>query len=118
MAAPDRRYPPIVTPVSVPIQDLSAAVRELHFLQRLAQEAATTHHPQELVDLIIRETTSAMACDVCSLYLATGEGDELTLAATNGLNERMVGRTHLRAGEGITGWVAEQRRPLSVPDVT
>ena len=99
-------------------QDLADAVRELDFLQRLAQAAATTQHPDELVELIIRETTSAMACDVCSLYLAEPGGAEVTLAATNGLNERMVGRAHLRKGEGVTGWVAEHRKPLNVPDVS
>ena len=98
-------------------QDLQDAVRELDFLQRLAQEAATAQKPGELVELVIRETTSAMATDVCSLYLSEPDGDELKLAATNGLNPSMVGRAHLRVGVGITGWVAQHREHLSVPDV-
>src|SRR6202165_5442664 len=98
-------------------QDLQDAIRELDFLQRLAQEAATAQKPGELVELIIRETTEAMATDVCSLYLSEPDGDELKLAATNGLNPLMVGRAHLRVGAGITGWVAQHREHLSVPDV-
>ncbi|HEY8759772.1 MAG TPA: GAF domain-containing protein [Candidatus Dormibacteraeota bacterium] len=98
-------------------QDLQDAVRELDFLQRLAQEAATAQKPGELVELVIRETTSAMATDVCSLYLSEPDGDQLKLAATNGLNPSMVGRAHLRVGVGITGWVAQHREHLSVPDV-
>ncbi|MDQ6691914.1 MAG: GAF domain-containing protein, partial [Candidatus Dormibacteraeota bacterium] len=99
-------------------EDLHDAVRELGFLQRLAQAAATARAPGELVELIIRETTSAMAIDVCSLYLVEAQGSDLQLAATNGLNLRMVGRAHLRFGEGITGWVAEHREHLAVPDVS
>ncbi|GAC1614430.1 MAG: hypothetical protein NVS9B1_23850 [Candidatus Dormibacteraceae bacterium] len=99
-------------------QDLADAVRELDFLQRLARTAATAQDPGELVELIIRETTSAMAIDVCSLYLVGPAGDDLFLAATNGLNMRMVGRAHLHIGEGITGWVAEHRSHLAVPDVS
>ena len=99
-------------------QDLHDAVRELDFLQRLAQEAASAQKPGELVELIIRETTSAMAIDVCSLYLAEPGGEQLALAATNGLNPTMVGRAHLRVGSGITGWVAEHREHLAVPDVS
>jgi sugar diacid utilization regulator/putative methionine-R-sulfoxide reductase with GAF domain len=99
-------------------QDLHDAVRELDFLQRLAQEAATAQKPGELVELIIRETTSAMAIDVCSLYLAEPGGELLSLAATNGLNPSMVGRAHLKVGSGITGWVAEHREHLAVPDVS
>jgi len=99
-------------------QDLQDAIRELDFLQRLAQEAATAQKPGELVDLIIRETTEAMATDVCSLYLSEPGGEELKLGATNGLNPLMVGRAHLRVGSGITGWVAQHREHLAVPDVS
>jgi sugar diacid utilization regulator/putative methionine-R-sulfoxide reductase with GAF domain len=99
-------------------QDIDDAIRELDFLQRLAQDAATAQKPGELVELVIRETTSAMAIDVCSLYLSQPGGEELTLAATNGLNPSMVGRAHLRVGSGITGWVAEHREHLAVPDVS
>ena len=97
--------------------DSSLATRELGFLVRLAQAAASTQRPDELLELIIREATSAMGIDVCSLYLMTPPGRELLLTATNGLNEAMVGKVVMRVGEGITGWVAETRRPAVVPDV-
>jgi sugar diacid utilization regulator/GAF domain-containing protein len=98
--------------------DSSLAARELSFLVRLAQAAASTQRPDELLELIIRETTSAIGTDVCSLYLLTPPGGELLLTATNGLNENMVGKVRMRVGEGITGWVAESRRPAIVPDVS
>ena len=98
--------------------DSSLAARELSFLVRLAQAAASTQRPDELLDLIIREATSAMGTDVCSLYLVTARGRELKLTATNGLNERMVGKVVMPVGDGITGWVAESRRPAVVPDVS
>jgi putative methionine-R-sulfoxide reductase with GAF domain len=98
--------------------DGSLAERELSFLVRLAQAAASTQKPDELLELIIGEATSAMGTDVCSLYLVTPRGRELLLTATNGLNEKMVGKATMRVGEGITGWVAETRRPAVVPDVS
>jgi sugar diacid utilization regulator/putative methionine-R-sulfoxide reductase with GAF domain len=98
--------------------DSSLAERELSFLVRLAQAAAATQMPDELLDLIIGEATSAMGTDVCSLYLVTSPGRELLLTATNGLNVKMVGKVVMRVGEGITGWVAETRRPAVVPDVS
>jgi sugar diacid utilization regulator/putative methionine-R-sulfoxide reductase with GAF domain len=98
--------------------DSSLAARELSFLVRLAQAAAATQKPDELLELIIRETTSAIGTDVCSLYLLTPPGRELLLTATNGLNENMVGKVTMKVGEGITGWVAELRRPAVVPDVS
>jgi DNA-binding PucR family transcriptional regulator/putative methionine-R-sulfoxide reductase with GAF domain len=98
--------------------DSSLAARELGFLVRLAQAAASTQRPDELLELIIRETTSAIGTDVCSLYLLTPPGGELLLTATNGLNENMVGKVRMKVGEGITGWVADSRRPAVVPDVS
>ena len=100
------------------LPDLSLAARELSFLVRLAQAAAATREPDELLELIIRETTSAIGTDVCSLYLVTPEGTELLLTATNGLNENMVGKVRMRVGEGITGSVAESRHAAVVPDVS
>src|SRR5712671_2066621 len=98
--------------------DSSLAARELNFLVRLAQAAASTQRPDELLELIIRETTSAMGTDVCSLYLVTSRGRDLLLTATNGLNEKMVGKVVMKVGEGITGWVADTRRPAVVADVS
>jgi sugar diacid utilization regulator/putative methionine-R-sulfoxide reductase with GAF domain len=98
--------------------DSSLAARELSFLVRLAQAAASTQRPDELLELIIREATSAMGTDVCSLYLVTSRGRELLLTATNGLNEKMVGKVVMKVGEGITGWVADTRRPAVVADVS
>ncbi len=97
--------------------DSSLAARELGFLVRLAQAAASTQKPDELLALIIREATSAMGTDVCSLYLVVPPGREMLLTATNGLNENMVGKVRMRVGEGITGWVAETRQPAVAADV-
>src|SRR3989440_8758729 len=94
------------------------AARELGFLVRLAQAAASTQKPDELLALIIRETTTAMGTDVCSLYLLMPSGRELLLTATNGLNENMVGKVKMKVGEGITGFVAETRQPAIVADVS
>src|SRR2546421_9043318 len=97
--------------------DSSLAARELNFLVRLAQAAASTQRPDELLELIIRETTSAIGTDVCSLYLLA-PNERLLLTATNGLNENMVGKVTMKVGEGITGWVADSRRPAVVPAVS
>jgi sugar diacid utilization regulator/putative methionine-R-sulfoxide reductase with GAF domain len=104
--------------VTSDIADSSLAARELNFLVRLAQAAASTQRPDELLELIIRETTSAIGTDVCSLYLMMSQGRDLLLTATNGLNENLIGKVTMRVGEGITGWVAETRRPAIVPDVS
>jgi sugar diacid utilization regulator/putative methionine-R-sulfoxide reductase with GAF domain len=99
-------------------RDLHQVLRELEFLQRLSQSAASTMDSEELLELIIRETTSALGTDVCSLYLLEPGGRALTLTATNGLNEHMVGQVQMLVGEGITGWVAQKRTPKLVAEVS
>src|SRR5216110_3114139 len=95
-------------PTAKRASDSTLAARELGFLVRLAQAAASTQKPDELLALIIRETTTAMGTDVCSLYLLMPSGRELRLTATNGLNENMVGKVKMKVGEGITR--SEERR--------
>src|SRR5260370_32342683 len=62
----------------------SLAERELSFLVRLAQAAASTQKPDELLELIIDEATSAKGTDRCSPYLVTPRGREPVLTATHG----------------------------------
>ena len=92
-------------------------LRELLYLQKLAVEAASTMERDELLSLVIRETTGVMEADVCSLYLHHLARGGLVLTATNGLNQAAVGRVVLASGQGITGAVAASRQPLSVADV-
>src|ERR1700752_5368621 len=98
--------------------DRMLAARDLSFLVRLAQAAASTQRPDELLELIIRETTSAIGTDVCSLYLLSPPGAELLLTATNGLNQNMIEKRRMKGGVCITVWVVEARRPAVVPDVS
>ncbi len=102
---------------SVAAVDLEIPVKELVFLQRLALAAASTPQPDALMHLIIRETTGALETDVCSIYLWDPAAEALVLTATNGLSQSAVGRARMRLGEGLTGWVAQQRQPVVVPDV-
>jgi DNA-binding PucR family transcriptional regulator len=93
-------------------------LRELLFLQRLSVTAASTMERDELLQLVIRETTLAMEADVCSLYLYDRAQDGLVLTATNGLQQEAVGRFLMRVGEGVTGTVAAERRALVIPEVS
>jgi sugar diacid utilization regulator/putative methionine-R-sulfoxide reductase with GAF domain len=94
------------------------SLRELLFLQRLSKAAASTMEPDALLELIIAETTGAMEVEVCSIYLYEESTDDVVLTATNGLDTGNIGRARLKSGQGVTGWVAANRQPLVVPDVT
>jgi phosphotransferase system enzyme I (PtsP) len=67
-----------------------------------------------LADLV-RLVAAELVSEVCSVYVQK-PGDLLELAATEGLNQSAVGRTHLRVGEGIVGLTAATGAVMNLPD--
>lgn len=61
-----------------------------------------------VVDLVVE----FMECDSCLLYLLQGE--DLVLCASNNPQPDTIGKVRLKLGEGLTGWVAKERRLLSI----
>jgi uroporphyrinogen-III synthase len=51
-------------------------------------------------------------CDSCLIYLV--EDNELVLFASSEGNRQNIGRVRLRLSEGLTGWVARERRLLAI----
>jgi GAF domain-containing protein len=43
--------------------------------------------------------------------------NELTIRSAIGLNEEIIRETRLARGEGISGWVADKKRPLLIEDI-
>lgn len=97
--------------------DTQRTLSELSFLREIAQLASSTRDWDEMLRIVIDRTTDAMRAEVSSLYLVEKRDGLLRLAASNGLNPRAIGKATLRLGEGITGWVANARVPLTVRDV-
>ena len=63
---------------------------------------------QEVVSLVVE----FMECDSCLLYLL--QDKELVLCASNNPHPSTIGRVKLHLGEGLTGWVARERRLLAI----
>ena len=53
-----------------------------------------------------------MQCDSCLLYLI--DGKQLVLTASNAPRPDSIGKVHLKLTEGLTGWVARERRLLTI----
>jgi phosphotransferase system enzyme I (PtsP) len=104
------KLPDIKTPPAAP------GSGELDFLRRLPAGASGPADRQALLKAVIDETRKATGTQVCSLYLWEESSRRLVLTATNGLATEGIGIVTMRLGRGVTGWVAQQRRPLVVPD--
>jgi uroporphyrinogen-III synthase len=51
-------------------------------------------------------------CDSCLVYLL--DNDELVLCASNTPHPSAIGKVRLKLSEGLTGWVARERRLLAL----
>ncbi len=91
---------------------------QLRFLHRVARMATTAGTWEELLETVVDETRDALRASVSSLYLLDRDAENLTLAATNGLDRYQIGRAKVPFGGGVTGRVAATREPLVIPDVS
>jgi uroporphyrinogen-III synthase len=96
---------------------LTLVVRDdssLDSLHGLASRMAAAAPLSEVLADVVEIASSVATCDSCLVYLL--EGDELVLRASKNLHPDAVDRVKLKIGQGITGWVAEHRQPVSVPE--
>jgi len=93
-------------------------LEQLKFLHRVARMATTASTWEELLETVVDETRDALRASVSSLYLLDRDAENLTLAATNGLDRYQIGRAKVPFGGGVTGRVAATRDPLVIPDIS
>ena len=61
---------------------------------------------------VVRLVTEFTHCDSCLLYLI--QEDQLVLCASSNPHPLEIGKVRLRLNEGLTGWVARERKMLAI----
>jgi two-component sensor histidine kinase/putative methionine-R-sulfoxide reductase with GAF domain len=97
--------------------ELSARMKELAALHKVISAANSSLDLDATLHLVVRTVAEVMQVDVCELYLFEPERGTLVLGASVGLNPEAEGRLRLHLGDGVTGWAAQQGRPVAVADV-
>lgn len=64
----------------------------------------------DTVEIIINITGG----NSCFMYLLDDDRKELTLMASKNPHAKLLGKIKLKLGEGITGWVANEKKPVSI----
>jgi len=93
-------------------------------LREKTREAEILHQVSETVggnldlDAVLRDVmeiaVQVTKADACLVYLFSSRRDELVLRASKNPHPKLIGRIRLGLGEGITGWVAQQGRPVAI----
>lgn len=91
---------------------LDQTERELRLVQKISRFMVRDMNLGDALQEVVSLVVEFMECDSCLLYLLKDQ--DLVLCASNNPQPGTIGRLQLKLGEGLTGWVARERRLLSV----
>lgn len=96
-------------------RSLSEKTRELELLRQISESISCNLDLDDVLKQIIDVVVQVTKADACLLYLYDERNKELILRATKNPHPKLIGRVRLELGEGITGWVAQERKLVAIP---
>ena len=94
-------------------QELARKEAELDAMRRISEATGSAFGSQEMLQGLAEIGRSVTDTDVCEIYLLTEDENELVLRASTE-NQPLIERVRIRVGEGITGRVALERKPVGI----
>jgi putative nucleotidyltransferase with HDIG domain len=99
------------------LSESNQKVREISSLFAVSENLSENHKDPELFQKIMEQIAQALSCRGVSIMHYDSDAEDLTLTSSMGLPDEVKG-LKIPLGKGIHGWVAAQRKPLLVPDIT
>ena len=93
-------------------QRLERTEHQLGLLQKISRCMVRDMRLQDALNRVVTLVVEFMECDSCLIYVV--DGNQLVLRATNSSHPEAVGEVKLALSEGLTGWVAREKRLLSI----
>jgi diguanylate cyclase (GGDEF)-like protein len=97
---------------STVFEDIALAHREIYALYEIAQAMGTSLGVSDTMALISSKLANLVPFSACSLFLFDETEDILRCRFATGLDADVIQKLTVRSGQGLTGWVARNRRPL------
>ncbi len=91
---------------------LTRIEQQLRLFQKISRFMVRDMSLQEVLQGIVSLVTEFTACDSCLVYLIDNDG--LVLCASNNPHPSAIGKVRLKLTEGLTGWVARERRMIAI----
>jgi signal transduction protein with GAF and PtsI domain len=92
---------------------LQRTEQQLRLFQKISRFMVREMSLQEVLRGVVSLVVEYTECDACLVYLL--DGTELVLCASNTPHPSTIGKLRMRSSEGLTGWVARERRLLAIP---
>lgn len=93
-------------------EDIAHAHREIYALYEIAQTMGTSLGVADTMALIASKLSSLVPFTSCALFLYDEPSELLRCRFATGAESDVIGTMGIRSGQGLTGWVARNRRPL------
>jgi diguanylate cyclase (GGDEF)-like protein/putative nucleotidyltransferase with HDIG domain len=93
-------------------QDIALAHREIYALYEIAQAMGSSLGVSDTMALISSKLSNIVPFSCCALFLYNEDSDLLRCRFATGIESDVVQQLAIRSGQGLTGWVARNRRPL------
>lgn len=87
---------------------------EVEVLRKLGQAIGSSFNTEHLLDVVAEIATQVTNTDTCYIYLLDDSGQELVLSTAIGPTKDLVGKIRLKLGEGVSGWVAKERKHVAL----
>ena len=92
--------------------DIALAHREIYALYEIAQAMGTSLGVADTMALIASKLSNLVPFSCCALFLLNEETEMLRCRFATGIDAETIQQLNVRDGQGLTGWVARNRRPL------
>ena len=99
-------------PAAAVFEDIALAHREIYALYQIAQTMGTSLGTADTMTVISSKLTRLVPFSTCALFLHTETTETLRCRFAVGVEAEVLPGTSMRNGEGLSGWVSRQRRPL------
>ena len=95
-------------------QVLCERTEEFRVLRQIIEAVNSTLDLHAVLQRILELVSQVTSADACLLYLLDERLERLELRASRPPHPESVGRIALQVGEGLTGWVAKERRAIII----
>ena len=96
----------------------SHRLRQLATFSEIGKALASTLDLKELLNVVMEKINELLHPKNWSLLLIDEETDEMRFEIAVGPGAEKIRDLRLKVGEGVAGWVAMEKKPLLVPDVS
>ena len=93
-------------------EDIALAHREIYALYQIAQTMGTSLGVADTMGVISSKLTELVPFSACALFIHAEASNSVQCRFATGTDADLLRDISLRHGQGLSGWVARNRRPL------